>query len=116
MDRPPGVAEVALQLSEDRGDCIGRERGAAGRVEAVDRLHESHACDLHQVVEGLVLALVATRELARQGQEPLDQLLAGRRVARLVVANQETPILTRAAAGRPPALGGGLALLPRPGL
>ena len=76
----PGVAEVALQLAQDRGHRVGREGRPAGGVEAVDRLHEPDAGDLHEVVEGLVGALVAARELARERQEALDQLLArGRR-------------------------------------
>ena len=65
-------------------------------VEAVDRLHEADAGDLHQVVERLVGALVAARELARERQEALDQLLARGRVAALVVAHQQAPVLARA--------------------
>ena len=57
------------------------------------------ARDLHEVVERLVGALVAARELARERQEPLDQLLARRRVALLVVADQQAAVLARAAAG-----------------
>ena len=45
------------------------------------------------------MALVAARELARQRQEALHQLLARRRVALLVVADQQPPVLARAAAG-----------------
>src|SRR6478752_6090628 len=50
VDGPPTVPEVALQLSEDRGDREGGEGGAALRVEPIDRLHEPDAGDLHEVV------------------------------------------------------------------
>ena len=65
-------------------------------VEAVDRLHEPHRGDLHEVVERLVGALVAARELARERQEALDQLLARGGVAVLVVAQQQAAVLAGA--------------------
>ena len=53
VDRPATVAEMALQLPEDGGDGEGREGGAALGVEAVDRLDQSDARDLDQIVEWL---------------------------------------------------------------
>jgi hypothetical protein len=74
---------VALELAEDRRDRVAGERDLAGGIEAIDRLDEPERRDLHQVVERLVGALVAARQLARQRQEALGELLARRRVAGL---------------------------------
>jgi hypothetical protein len=93
---PARVSEVALQLAEDGRHGVGREGRAAGRVEAVDRLHEADRGDLHEVVERLVGPLVAACQLARQGQEALDQLLARGGVSLLVVAEQQTSVLAGA--------------------
>ena len=51
------------------------------RVEAVDRLQQTERGDLDQVVERLAAALIAARELARERQEALDELLARELVA-----------------------------------
>jgi hypothetical protein len=53
MDRPPRVPEVALELAHDRGHRERREREASIRVEALDRLDQPEAGDLHEVVVGL---------------------------------------------------------------
>ena len=87
--RPALVAEVALELAEDRRDGERGERGLARRVEAVDRLEQPERGDLDQVVERLAAALVAARELARERQEALDELLARRLVALVVVALEQ---------------------------
>ena len=94
--RPALVAEVALDLAEDRGNRERRERRLARRVEAVDRLEQAERGDLDEVVERLPAALVAAGELARQRQEALDELLARRDVAVAVVADQQAPVLLRA--------------------
>ena len=93
--RPALVAEVALELAEDRRDGERRERGLARGVEAVDRLQQAERGDLDQVVELLAAALVAARELARQRQEALDELLARGRIALAVVADEQPPVLLR---------------------
>ena len=51
---PRAVAEVALDLAEDRRDRVARERHLARQVEAVDRLHEAQRRDLEEVVERLL--------------------------------------------------------------
>src|SRR5690348_13094075 len=81
MYRPAGVAEVALELAEDCGDRVARERVAALAVEAVDGLDQTQAGHLDEIVERLACALVASRELARQWQEAVNQLGARRDVA-----------------------------------
>ena len=95
-DRPALVAEVALDLAEDRRHRERRERRLAGRVEAVDRLQQPERRDLDQVVELLAAALVAAGELARQRQEPRDERLARGGVALAVVAHQQPAVLVRA--------------------
>ena len=47
---PSAVAEMALDLAEDRRDREARERGATVELVAVDRLHEPEARDLDQIV------------------------------------------------------------------
>ena len=91
--RPALVAEVALELAEDRRDRERRERGLARRVEAVDRLEQPERGDLDQVVELLPAALVAAGELAREGQEARDELLARGGIALAVVADEQAPVL-----------------------
>ena len=49
--RPRAVAEVALDLAEDRRHRVAREGDVARQVEAVDRLDEAQAGDLEEVVE-----------------------------------------------------------------
>ena len=93
VHRPAPVAEVALELAEDRGDGEGREGGAALGVEAVDRLDQADARDLDQVVERLGAARVPGREPPRERHEALDQLLADGRRGILGVAAQQRPLV-----------------------
>src|SRR5919205_833529 len=71
--RPRAVAEVALDLAEDRGHRVAGEGHLAVEIEAVDGLHQPQAGHLEEVVEGLVGALVAAGELAGERQEALDE-------------------------------------------
>ena len=95
--RPRAVAEVALDLAQDGRHRVARERDPALEVEAVDGLDEPQAGDLEEVVEGLLGALVAARQLARERQEALDEHLAVDRVAPLEVAREQRAILLGAA-------------------
>ena len=79
--RPDAVAEVALQLAEDRRRGEGRERRAALGVEAVDRVDQAEAGDLDQVVGRLAGAAVAHCQPLREGQVAAHQLLADLRIA-----------------------------------
>src|SRR5438270_571335 len=78
---PRAVTEVTLELAEDGGNRVAREHHLALRVEAIDCLQEAERGHLHEVVEGLVRALIAASQLAREGKEAFDQLLAGPLVA-----------------------------------
>ena len=89
VERPALVAEVALELAEDRGRRVARELGPAFGLEAVDRLDQAKARDLQQVVEGLVGVRVAQGEITGQRQEALRELFAGGQVAVTVVADQK---------------------------
>ena len=99
--RPRAVAEVALDLAEDGRHRVARERDLALEVEAVDRLDQAEAGDLEEVVEGLLGALVAARELARERQEALDEHLAVDRIALVQVAREERAVLLGAVDGAP---------------
>ena len=94
--RPAAVAEVALELAEDRRHRERGERGRPLRLEAVDRLQQAERGDLDQVVERLAAALVAPRKLARQRQEALHERLARGGIAVAVVALEQPPVLTGA--------------------
>ena len=72
---PGPVAEVALQLAEDRRLGVAAKGNAAGRIEPVHGIHQAEAGDLKQVVEGLGDPGVAGRHAARHRHVELDQLL-----------------------------------------
>src|SRR5215216_1256846 len=91
--RPPCVAEVAPQLTQDRRDGEAREGGGALEVEAVDCLQQAERCDLHQIVERLTSASIAARQLARQWQEPLGERAARRAIAVMVISGQQPAFL-----------------------
>ena len=48
---PDVIAEMASELAEDRRHGVGRERQTARRIESIDRLHETEARHLHEVVK-----------------------------------------------------------------
>src|SRR5439155_17029293 len=91
--RPGPVTEMALELAQDRRDGVAGEGDVAIGVEAVDRLDEPERRDLEEVLERLLGALVAARELARQQQEALDERLARRGVAVALVAQEQLAVL-----------------------
>ena len=51
LDGPALVAEVALDLADDRRGRVGRELDPAVEVETVDRLEQADGADLNQIVE-----------------------------------------------------------------
>ena len=89
VHRPPVVAEVPADLAADVRLGEGPQLDAAREVEAVDRLQQADAADLHEVVQRLAAVGVAARDAAHERQHPLDQLLAGLAVAVVVVAVQQ---------------------------
>src|SRR5437764_11452300 len=52
VDGPACVAEVALELAEDRWDGKRGKGRPMVWIEAVDRAHQAHAGDLHQILVG----------------------------------------------------------------
>src|SRR3712207_4794382 len=100
MIRRPPRSTLFPYTTLFRSHRVAGERGAALRVEPVDRLDEPDARDLHEIVERLVAALVAPRELAREREEAFDQLVARGDLTRTVVAPQQSLVLARALAGR----------------
>src|SRR4029077_20018780 len=79
MDGPRAVAEMALDLAQHRRDGERREADAAIGGEAVERLDETQARDLEEVVVGLTRVGVAAGDAVRQRQKLLGQRLARRR-------------------------------------
>jgi hypothetical protein len=87
--RPRLVAEVALDLAEHGRRRVRGEAHVAADVEAVDRLHDPHARDLHEVVERLAAARVAAGQRAGERQHLLGELVASPHVPVLMDASQE---------------------------
>src|SRR4051812_24395914 len=94
--RPGLVTEVALDLTQDGGRRVGREAHLAIEIEAVDRLHDPDAGDLHEVVDRLAAAGVAPGEGAGQWQHLLGELVAGGLIALLMESAQELTLATGA--------------------
>ena len=61
-------------------------------VEAIDRLDQAQRSHLVEVVKRLAAAGIAPREVAREREEPLDQLLTRHPVAR-TAPNQQSAVL-----------------------
>ncbi len=75
-DRPATVAEVPLDLADDRGSGVGRELHPAAGVEPVDRLDQADGADLEQVVERLTPVEEPPGEVLHEGQVQRHQLAA----------------------------------------
>ena len=84
------VAEVALDLTGHVRDHERPELGSP-RVEAVDRLDQPDAPDLHEVLVELSACAVSTGEALDERHVLLDQPLASSEVAVLVVLAQQDP-------------------------
>jgi len=64
VDRPAQIAEVALELAENRWHGERRKRRSSLRIEAIDGLDQTKARYLEQVLEGLSRTGVAPRKFA----------------------------------------------------
>ena len=71
-DRPAAIAEMALELTDDRRERERRERQPALRLEAIDGLQQPDCRDLFEIV-GLVAGAVALRQHPRKREETLHQ-------------------------------------------
>ena len=67
---PAEVAEVVLQLTDDRGYGKCRERRPSFWVKAVDRVQQSDARDLGEVVKRLGASVISPREAVCEREEP----------------------------------------------
>ena len=76
-DRPALVAEVALDLADDRRGGVRRELDAAVGVEAVDRLDQPDRADLDEVLERLAAVAEAAGAVLDQRQVQVHQRVAG---------------------------------------
>src|SRR5690348_3649561 len=81
MDSPRDTAEMASQLAQDRGHGKSGKAIASTAVEAIDRLEQAEARDLHEIVDGLAPIHVSTRKAPGERHEMLDQRLPGASVA-----------------------------------
>ena len=86
VEGPRAVAEVALDLADDRWHGVRRELHATIDVEALDREHEADGADLDEILERLAPPGVARRDLADERQVLLDESVSRRLVARAVCA------------------------------
>ena len=80
-NRPRGVAEVAAQFAENGRRRERAERRTVLRIEPLDRLQEADHRDLHEVVVGDSPVAVPVREVVRDPEMTLDELIAKRSVA-----------------------------------
>ena len=90
-DRPALVAEVALQLADDRRSGERRELEAAFGLEALDRLDEAERCDLDEVVERDAPVGEPPGEMLGETQVGLDQLVANGPLAGAAVVDETFP-------------------------
>ena len=74
--RPSLVAEVPLQLSDDRRRRERRELQAAFGLEALDGLQQTDERDLAQIVERLAAMLEPSREELGEPHVGFDELVA----------------------------------------
>ena len=82
---PAAVAEVPLQLAENRRRRVGGEPQAAVGIEAVDGLDEAEHGDLDQVVGRLAAVGEAVGQAVGQAAVRLDKLLGECRIAAVEV-------------------------------
>src|SRR5215211_7287428 len=112
--RPALVAEVPLELADDRGGGVGRELHLALQVEAVDGLQQPDGAHLDQVLQRLPAVAEAAGQVLDQRQVQPDQLLAQGRVAGRDEAPEQVlgvPAVDRSAVERGDAVAGGLRVL-----
>ena len=105
--QPAEVAEVPLDLAEDRRGGVGRELQPALGVEAVDRLDQADRADLDQIGQRLVAPGEAPGQVLDQRQVQLDQPVADR--VRRAAGASGAEFVQLARAGRV-----GLGSVPRP--
>ena len=76
LDGPALVAEIALDLADDRRRRVRRELDAALEIEAVDRLEQADRSDLDQIVERLAAVGELDREIAHEIEVRDDEFVA----------------------------------------
>ena len=77
MERPGPIAEVALDLADDRGHRVGRELHLALGVEALDREQQADRADLDQILLWLAAPGVPRGEALDERHVAVDELVAG---------------------------------------
>src|SRR5579872_6903518 len=92
---PAAVAEVALQLADDRRRGVARELHPTLGVEPVHRLDEGERAHLVEVVEGFATVGEVARQPVGQPEVRLDQLVAKGRFASVRELRELLPELGR---------------------
>ena len=92
MERPRAVAEVALDLADDRRYRVRRELHLALRVEALDREQQADRADLDEVLLRLPAPGVPGGEALHQRHVAVDELLAGLLVAGAIRLDQRDEV------------------------
>src|SRR5215469_11979713 len=82
FDRPALVAEVTLDLADDRRRRIRRELDAAFVIEAVDSFDEADGADLDEVIDRLAAVAETDGEISHEIEMRDDELFPDGRVAR----------------------------------
>jgi len=75
LDRPAFIAEITLDLADDRRRRVRRELHAAFEIEAIDRLEQSDRTNLNQIVERFAAIRELDREIACQIEMRDDELV-----------------------------------------
>ena len=74
--QPSGVAEIPLDLSENRRRRVGGKLQAAVGIEAINGLQQSDRADLHQVGHWLVATAEPAGEVLHERHVHLDELVS----------------------------------------
>src|SRR5581483_2888177 len=93
VHRPGAVAEMPLDLADDRRHGVRPEEDPSLEVEPVDRLDQPDRRDLDEVVELLAAARVPARDRPRERQVHLDELVARALVSPLVIRAEQLVLL-----------------------
>lgn len=64
VHRPGAIAEIALELAQDRGRRVAQERCTVLRIEVVDCFDQSHTGDLAQVLADSAAACITHGQVA----------------------------------------------------
>jgi hypothetical protein len=91
LDGPSFVAEVPLELADDRRSGVGRELDLTLDIEAIDSLDEAYRADLYEVVDRLSAIAESARKVLHEVQVHGDELVSRLLVALETIAAEQLP-------------------------